>query len=89
MPISDNIIPIVLITITALFLGYFYTAPPIRLVARNGLGEISIFTVFGPLMVLGTGFAIFNDNFLASSYFNDLLFKYSNWTSHNKYLNHK
>ena len=24
-------------------------------------------------MVLGTGFAIFNDNFLVSSYFNDLL----------------
>ena len=70
---TDNIIPIAIITIIALFLGYFYTAPPIRLVARNGLGEISIFTVFGPLMVLGTGFAIFNDNFFASSYFNDLL----------------
>ena len=36
----DNIIPIAIITIIALFLGYFYTAPPIRLVARNGLGEI-------------------------------------------------
>ena len=70
---SDNIFPIITITITALFLGYFYTAPPIRLVARNGLGEISIFSVFGPLMVLGTGFAIFKGNFLASSYFNDLL----------------
>ena len=70
---TENIIPIAIITIIALFLGYFYTAPPIRLVARNGLGEISIFTVFGPLMVLGTGFAIFNDNFFASSYFNDLL----------------
>lgn len=69
----DNIIPIVIVTITALFLGYFYTAPPIRLVARNGLGEFSIFTVFGPLMILGTGFAIFNGNFFASSYFNDLL----------------
>ena len=69
----DNIIPIIIITIAALFLGYFYTAPPIRLVARNGLGEISIFTVFGPLMLLGSGFAIFNGNFLASSYFNDLL----------------
>ena len=69
----DNIIPTVIITITALFLGYFYTAPPIRLVARNGLGEFSIFTVFGPLMILGTGFAIFNGNFFVSSYFNDLL----------------
>ena len=53
----DNIVPIVIIQLL-LFLGYFYTAPPIRLVARNGLGEISIFTVFGPLIVLGTGFAI-------------------------------
>ena len=70
---TDNIIPIAMITIIALFLGYFYTATPIRLVARNGLGEISIFTVFGPLMVLGTGFAIFNDNLFASSHFNDLL----------------
>ena len=70
---NDNITPIVIITITALFLGYFYTAPPLRLVARKGLGEISIFTVFGPLMVLGTSFAIFNGNFLVSSYFNDLL----------------
>ena len=61
----DNIIPIVSITISALFLGYYYTAPPIRLVARNGLGELSIFTVFGPLMVLGAGFAIFNGNLLA------------------------
>ena len=69
----DNIIPIVLITISALFLGYYYTAPPIRLVARNGLGELSIFTVFGPLVVLGAGFAIFNGNLFTSNYFNDLL----------------
>ena len=55
----DNIIPIVSITISALFLGYYYTAPPIRLVARNGLGELSIFTVFGPLVVLGAGFCNF------------------------------
>ena len=69
----DNIIPIVSITISALFLGYYYTAPPIRLVARNGLGELSIFTVFGPLVVLGAGFAIFNGNLFTSNYFNDLL----------------
>jgi len=69
----DNITPIIIITITALFLGYFYTAPPIRLVARNGLGEISIFTVFGPLLILGTSFSIYNGDFLTSNYFIDLL----------------
>ena len=70
---NSNIINVVIITITALFLGYFYTAPPIRLVARNGLGELSIFTVFGPLLILGTSFSIFNGDFLTSNYFIDLL----------------
>ncbi len=70
---NSNIITVVIITITALFLGYFYTAPPIRLVARNGLGELSIFTVFGPLLILGTSFSIFNGDFLTSNHFIDLL----------------
>ncbi len=35
------------------FCGYFYTAPPLRLV-RTGLGELAIGLSFGPLMVLGT-----------------------------------
>ena len=39
-------------------LGYFYTARPIRLVARRGLGEIAIFLAFGPVLTLGTLFAI-------------------------------
>jgi len=39
-------------------LGYFYTARPIRLVARRGLGELAIFLSFGPLMTLGALFAI-------------------------------
>ena len=43
-----------------LFLGYFYTAPPLRLVARKGLGELTIFLTFGPLITIGTAFAIFN-----------------------------
>ena len=34
-------------------LGYFYTARPLRLVARRGLGELAIFLSFGPLMTLG------------------------------------
>ena len=41
-----------------LFLGYFYTGRPLRLVARRGLGELSIFLAFGPMLTLGTGYAI-------------------------------
>ncbi len=37
-------------------LGFFYSAPPLRLVARRGLGELSIFLAFGPLLTLA-GFA--------------------------------
>ena len=39
-------------------LGYFYTARPVRLVARRGLGEIAIFLAFGPVLTLGALFAI-------------------------------
>ena len=70
---NSNIFTVVIITILALLLGYFYTAPPIRLVARNGLGELSIFAVFGPLLILGTSFSIYNGDFLTSNYFIDLL----------------
>ena len=37
--------------------GYFYTAPPLRLVARNGLGELSIGLLFGPVLTMGTVYA--------------------------------
>jgi 1,4-dihydroxy-2-naphthoate polyprenyltransferase len=70
---NSNVFTVVIITILALLLGYFYTAPPIRLVARNGLGELSIFTVFGPLLILGTSFSIYDGDFLTSNYFIDLL----------------
>jgi 1,4-dihydroxy-2-naphthoate octaprenyltransferase len=57
-----------------LFLGYFYTARPLRLVARRGLGELSIFLAFGPLLTLGTGFAISSETIeLFSSNFYMLL----------------
>ena len=36
------------------FAAYFYTAPPLRLVARHGLGELFIGACFGPLMTGGT-----------------------------------
>ena len=41
-------------------LGYFYTARPLRLVARRGLGEITIFLAFGPVLTLGALYAIYN-----------------------------
>ena len=47
-----------LIGIIGGLLGYFYTARPIRLVARRGLGELAIFLTFGPLLTLGALFAI-------------------------------
>jgi 1,4-dihydroxy-2-naphthoate octaprenyltransferase len=39
-------------------IGYFYTAPPIRLVARKGLGELSIALAFGCLVTLGTHYVL-------------------------------
>ena len=41
-----------------LFSAFFYTAPPLRLVARKGLGELFIGLNFGPLMVGGTVYAL-------------------------------
>jgi 1,4-dihydroxy-2-naphthoate octaprenyltransferase len=38
------------------FLGFAYSAPPLRLAARRGLGEAAIFLSFGPLLTLA-GFA--------------------------------
>jgi 1,4-dihydroxy-2-naphthoate polyprenyltransferase len=38
--------------------GYFYTAPPLRLVARRGLGELLVGLNFGPLMTAGATLAI-------------------------------
>jgi len=40
------------------FSAYFYTAPPLRLVARKGIGELLIGLNFGPLMVAGTAFVL-------------------------------
>jgi 1,4-dihydroxy-2-naphthoate octaprenyltransferase len=38
--------------------AYFYTAPPLRLAARRGLGELLVGMNFGPLMVAGTVYAL-------------------------------
>jgi len=40
------------------FSAYFYTAPPLRLAARRGLGELLVGLNFGPLMVAGTTYAL-------------------------------
>lgn len=44
--------------VIGLFSAYFYTAPPLRLVARKGLGELFIGLNFGPLMTSGTAYAL-------------------------------
>ncbi len=40
------------------FCVYFYTAPPLRLAARRGLGELAVGMNFGPLMTAGASFAL-------------------------------
>ena len=69
-----NIYCALTIGVIGLFLGYFYTGSPLRLVSRRGLGEIAIFFAFGPLLTLGTGYAISSETIsLFSSEFNILL----------------
>jgi 1,4-dihydroxy-2-naphthoate octaprenyltransferase len=66
---SSNYFEIFLIAKAALSLGYFYTAPPFRLVSRKGLGELTIFLTFGPLLTLGVAFAIFKGDLMSSEHF--------------------
>lgn len=49
---------ILLFGLAGLFSAYFYTAPPLRLVARRGLGEVFIGLNFGPLVTAGTVYAL-------------------------------
>jgi 1,4-dihydroxy-2-naphthoate octaprenyltransferase len=49
------------IGLAGLAIGYFYTAPPVRLVARRGLGELGIALAFGPLITLGTVYVLTQD----------------------------
>ena len=71
----ENVKFISLIGFIGAFLGYFYTASPLRLVSRYGLGELTIFLTFGPLLTLGTGYAISNETiaYLSNEFINLLL----------------
>ena len=53
-----NLYGMIAIALIAILLGYFYTAKPLRLAGRKGLGEITIFLAFGPLLTLGSAFAM-------------------------------
>ena len=64
---------VIQMALAGLFLGYFYTAHPFRLVARRGLGEIAIFLAFGPLLTIGTGAVIFMGDFINSEHFMNCL----------------
>jgi len=49
---------LILFGLAGTFSAYFYTAPPLRLAARKGLGELFIGLNFGPLMTAGTVLAL-------------------------------
>ena len=59
-------IGVLLFGLAGAFMAYFYTAPPLRLAARKGLGELSIGLSFGPLATAGTVYAITGSADLAS-----------------------
>ena len=50
--------PTLAIGLAGAFMGYFYTAPPLRLVARRGLGELTIVLAFGCMVTLGTYYVL-------------------------------
>ena len=56
----NNIYAIIIIGVIGSLLAYFYTAEPLRLSARKGLGELTIFLTFGPLLTFGSLFAMSN-----------------------------
>ena len=68
---TSNVEGALAVGLSGLFLGYFYTARPLRLVARRGMGELAIFLAFGPLLTLGTGYAISAETigFLSSEFY--------------------
>ena len=55
-----NIVGVFVIGFIGVFLAYYYTANPLRLSARKGLGELTVFLTFGPLLTLGSAFSMSN-----------------------------
>lgn len=49
---------VILFGLIGAFSAYFYTAPPLRLAARRGLGELLVGLNFGPLSVAGAVYAL-------------------------------
>lgn len=49
---------VILFGLVGAFSAYFYTAPPLRLAARRGLGELLVGLNFGPLAVAGAVYAL-------------------------------
>ena len=71
---TSNAIYSIIIAAIGVFIGYFYTAKPVKLSSLYGLGELSIFVAFGPLLTLGAGFAIsINTIELYSQVFSNLI----------------
>ena len=68
---TSNVEGALAVGLSGLFLGYFYTARPLRLVSSRGLGELAIFFAFGPLLTLGTGYAISTETiaFLSNEFY--------------------
>jgi 1,4-dihydroxy-2-naphthoate octaprenyltransferase len=49
---------VIVFGVVGAFLAFFYTAPPLRLAARRGLGELAVGLAFGPFAVAGTVYAL-------------------------------
>ncbi|NDJ53041.1 MAG: UbiA family prenyltransferase [Chloroflexi bacterium] len=60
--------PIIVFGLIGLAFAYFYTAPPVRLAARKGLGELVTGLSFGPLMVAGTVYTLSGSLTLADAF---------------------
>ena len=56
--LGDNRFELFYYGLAGAFSAYFYTGYPLRLVARKGIGELLIGLNYGPLMTMGTIFAM-------------------------------
>ena len=56
--LGDNKFELFYYGLAGAFSAYFYTGYPLRLVARKGIGELLIGLNYGPLMTMGTVFAM-------------------------------